>query len=245
MPLRDHFRPPVEKKHSWDELHGMWPAEIVRQLFPISPEGYVAAPGVHLGASFEIDVSAYDPDGSKEHSGKKASGGNGGVATLAPPSPTLTLETDWPDQDEYEVCVYDTRHGRRLVAAVELISPGNKDRPESRRAFVAKVAALLQDDVCVSLVDPVTIRQFNLYGDLLELIGRPDLSADVQDTSLYAATLRGRKRLRARPLLDTWFYSMTVGQPLPALPIWLDVDLRVMLDLETSYEETCRLLHIA
>ena len=22
MPLRDHFRPPVEKRHSWDELHG-------------------------------------------------------------------------------------------------------------------------------------------------------------------------------------------------------------------------------
>jgi hypothetical protein len=31
MPFRDHFRPPVEKKHSWDEHHGMWPAEIVRR----------------------------------------------------------------------------------------------------------------------------------------------------------------------------------------------------------------------
>ena len=38
---------------------------------------------------------------------------------------------------------------------------------------------------------------------------------------------------------------MIVGQPLPPLPIWLDVDLRVMLELEASYEETCRLLHIA
>lgn len=50
MPLRDHFRPPVESRHSWDELHGMWPAVIVQQLFPLLPEGYVAAPGVHLGA---------------------------------------------------------------------------------------------------------------------------------------------------------------------------------------------------
>jgi hypothetical protein len=24
MPLRDHFRPPLEKRHSWDELHGGW-----------------------------------------------------------------------------------------------------------------------------------------------------------------------------------------------------------------------------
>jgi hypothetical protein len=207
MPLRDHFHPPVEKKHSWDALHAMWPAEIVRQLFPILPEGYVAAPGVHLGTFFEIDVSVHD--------------------------------------DEYEVRVYDDRHGRRLVAAIELVSPGNKDRPESRRAFVAKVAALLQEDVCVALVDLVTLRQCNLYGDVLKLIGRPDLAAGVQDTFLYAAALRGRKRLRQRPLLDAWFYPMIVGQPLPALPIWLDVDLSVMLELEASYEETCRLLHIA
>ncbi len=30
MPLRDHFRSPLDDKHSWDELHGMWPAMIVR-----------------------------------------------------------------------------------------------------------------------------------------------------------------------------------------------------------------------
>jgi hypothetical protein len=244
MPLRDHFRPPVEKKHSWDELHGGWPMMIVQQLFPILPKGYVAAPGVHLGTFFEIDVSVYDTEETSERT-EKASAGNGGVATLAPPTPTFAVETDWPDQDEYEVRVYDERHGRRLVAAIELVSPRNKDRPESRRAFVAKVAALLQDDVCVSLVDLVTIRQFNLYGDVLELIGRPDLAAGVQDTFLYAATLRGRKRLQQRSLLEAWFYPMIVGQPLPLLPIWLDVDLRVMLELEVSYEETCRLLHIA
>ena len=94
--------------------------------------------------------------------------------THAPPQPTLTLETELPDQDEYEVRIYDERHGRRLVAAIELISPSNKDRPESRRAFVGKVAALLQRNVCVSLVDVVTIRDFNLYADLLEFVGGND-----------------------------------------------------------------------
>jgi hypothetical protein len=57
--------------------------------------------------------------------------------------------------------------------------------------------------------------------------------------------LRGRKRSGQRSLVETWFYPMIVGQPLPPLPIWLDVDLRLMLELEVSYEETCRLLHIA
>src|SRR6516165_12336298 len=101
MPLRDHFRPPVEKKHSWDELHGGWPMMIVRQLFPILPEGYVAAPGVHLGAFFEIDVSVYDADEAAERREKASVAASGGVATLAPPAPTFTIETDWPNQDEY------------------------------------------------------------------------------------------------------------------------------------------------
>jgi hypothetical protein len=218
---------------------------IVQRLFDTLPDGYVAAPGVHLGAAFEIDVSAYEQDESAPAA--TAAAGNGGAATItwAPPAPTLTLETDLPEQDEYEVRVYDARRGRRLVAAIELVSPSNKDRPEHRRAFVAKAAALLQQDVCVSIVDVVTVRQFNLYADLLALIGRMDPALGPDPPHLYAVTLRGRKRLRGRPLLDTWFYPLVLDRPLLPLPIWLDVDLGVTLDLEASYEDTCRVLRIA
>jgi hypothetical protein len=243
MPLRDHFRPPVERRHSWDELHGMWPAVIVQKLFPLLPDGYVAAPGVHLGTAFEIDVSAYEQD---EPVAAPMPGAGLAVAPHAPPRPTLALETELPDQDEYEVRIYDERHGRRLVAAIELISPSNKDRPESRRAFVGKVAALLQRDVCVSMVDVVTIRDFNFYADLLEFVGGNDPAlAEPGPPSLYAATLRGRRRPRRRSLLETWFYGMHIGRPLPTLPIWLNVDLSIALELESSYEETCRFLRIS
>jgi hypothetical protein len=245
MPLRDHFRLPVEKHHSWDELHGMWPAVIVQQLFPNLPEGYVAAPRVHLGTAFEIDVSAYEQQEPEQAQLANNGGGGAVVAAWAPPQPTLTVETELPDQDEYEVRVYDERHGRRLVAAIELVSPANKDRPESRRAFVAKAAALLQWDVCVSLVDIVTIRQFNLHADLLELIGHADPALGAEPPLLYAVVIRGRKRAGRRSLLDTWFYPMQLGRRLPTLPIWLDVELGVSLDLETSYEECCRVLRIA
>ncbi len=149
------------------------------------------------------------------------------------------------DQDEYEVQIYDERYGRRLVAAIELISPSNKDRPESRRVFVGKVAALLQRNVCVSLVDVVTIRNFNLYADVLEFIGGSDPALENKPPCLYAVTMRGRKRPRQRSLLECWFYPMHIGEPLPALPIWLDVDLSIDLELESSYEETCRYLRIS
>jgi hypothetical protein len=46
------------------------------------------------------------------------------------------LETELADTDQYEVRIYDTRRHRRLVAAVELISPSNKDRSRARAQFV-------------------------------------------------------------------------------------------------------------
>src|SRR6516164_1759877 len=54
MPLRDHFRPPVSLQATWDALHGMWPAEIVRHLRQRLPQGYVAAPTVHPGSQVEV-----------------------------------------------------------------------------------------------------------------------------------------------------------------------------------------------
>ena len=39
--------------------------------------------------------------------------------------------------------------------------------------------------------------------------------------------------------------ARALGHPLPTLPLWLSEDLWVMLDLEPTYEDTCRVLHIA
>ena len=58
--------------------------------------------------------------------------------------------------DDIEVQLYDLRDGKRLVAALELISPGNKDRAEARRAFGAKCVAYLQRGIGLVIVDIVT-----------------------------------------------------------------------------------------
>ena len=111
------------------------------------------------------------------------------------------------NQDEYEVRVYDDRVGRRLVAAIEMVSPSNKDRPESRRASVAKIAALLLRDVLVSLVDIVTIREFNLYEGLFESIGVSDPTLEREPPCFYAVTVRAKRGAQAS-LFNSWFYPM-------------------------------------
>jgi hypothetical protein len=217
---------------------------IVQDLTKKLPQDYTAEPRVHLGSYFEIDVCGYEDD-SAAASRTTADYGTGGVvtATWAPPKPTLKLDADLTEQYEYEVLVYDQERGRQLVAAIEIVSPGNKDRPETRQAFVAKCAAMLQKRVCVSIVDLVTTRRFNLYTKLLDLIDRSDPAFAPKPPATYAVTCRGRK-VRDKPRFETWAYPLVVGQPLPTLPIWLTEDLAVPLDLEASYEEACRALRI-
>jgi hypothetical protein len=217
---------------------------MVQRLSPLLPEDYTAEPRVHLGSYFEIDVCAYEDDEPKglEYSSRQDSGGVA-TATRAPPQPTFTADADLTEQYEYEVLVYDQSRGRTLVAAVEIVSPANKDRPENRRAFVTKCAAMLQKGVCVSIVDLVTTRQFNLYAELLAFIDRPDPAFASNPPSVYAVTCRCRKDGRASKF-ESWAYPLAVGQPLPNLPIWLSDELNVWLELEASYEETCRVLRI-
>jgi NitT/TauT family transport system ATP-binding protein len=62
MPLRDHFRPPIWTRSSWEGFHGMWPAMMVQQLVQVLPKQYVAEPRVHLGDYCEIDVCAFEED---------------------------------------------------------------------------------------------------------------------------------------------------------------------------------------
>jgi hypothetical protein len=242
MPLRDHFRSPVNDKHRWDAVHGLWPGMLVRELFDLLPPPYQAEPKIHLGAPIEIDVAALADD-------SLAAGGPGegagGTATLVELAPTFTVEADLSEQDEYEVRIYDADRDRRLVAAIEIVSPSNKDRPDSREIFVGKVVSLLQQDVCVALVDLVSVRQANLYAEVLALLGRSDPNLGPNPPHLYAVSLRARKRPKAAALLDAWFFPLGVDRPLPALPLWLSADLRVTVPFESSYEETCRLLHIA
>ena len=137
MPLRDHFRPPLDDVHSWDELHGRWPMMIVQELIEVLPEPYFAAPGVHLGTLYEVDIGTYRRPVAEANDFGVAKGGVA-VATYAPPEPTLTLEPQLPNQDVYEVRIYDSRRNRQLVAAIEIVSPSNKDRPKIAQRSLPK-----------------------------------------------------------------------------------------------------------
>lgn len=241
MPLRDHFRSPLDDRRHWEGMHATWPVMIVGDLRAKLPKGYFAEPRVHSGSSAEIDVVTFEEEGVPAG---RTSEGNRGVATAvwAPPRPTLVIATDLPAQDVYEVRIYDERRRARLVAAIEIVSPANKDRPESRRAFVAKCAGLLQERVSVVIVDIVTKRTANLYAELIEFLG--ESGSRVESGSLYSAACRMTK-LGDLWRLEAWAQTLNLQKALPVMPLWLADDLAIPLELDKSYEESCHLLGIA
>ena len=151
---------------------------------------------------------------------------------------------------EYEVRIFDAERNRRLVAAIEIVSPANKDRPEHRQVFVAKCAALLRQGVSVVIVDLVTVRQFNLYGELLELIEQSDPALGEEPPWTYAVSCRWHRKAETKPkdamrtIFEAWNHTLAVGETLPTLPLWLSDDFAVPLELESSYQQACSDLRI-
>jgi hypothetical protein len=246
MPLLDHFRPPIWNRSSWQGLHGGWPMVIVQQMQSLLPDGFVAEPRVNLGSHFEIDVCTFEEEHPSEQPEKapQSQSVTQSATRYAVAEPTLATETEITEEYCYEVLIFDETRDRSLVAAIELVSPGNKDRVENREAFVRKCLALLRQEVCVTIVDLVTIRQFNLYGQLLETLQRTQPGFSATEPSIYASTSRYKKRPKASQL-DSWAYALQLGEKLPTLPIWLGEDRAIPLDLESSYWETCIALRIA
>ncbi|HSZ56049.1 MAG TPA: DUF4058 family protein [Tepidisphaeraceae bacterium] len=240
MPLLDHFNPPLHPARHWESFHSQWAGEIAnvlnRQLLPAN---YFAEIQVHVGSRVEIDVAAMHDEAAEARSIPDE--GGVAVATRAArpwsaPAAVMSMPALFPDS--IEVLVYGMESGYTLVAALELVSPGNKDRAETRRGFAAKCATYLQQGIGLIVVDVVTDRGGNLHNELVALLGAGAqfITADEQ---LYAVAYRPVRRPND-PRIDVWPASLAVGRPLPTLPLALDKGLCLPLDLEAPYVEACR-----
>jgi hypothetical protein len=234
MPLLDHFRPPLYPRYPWESFHTFWAVAIAERLNSMLPQRYLATVQTHLGSQVEADVAEWE--GPSRGEDELADGQGGGVAVQpwAPPVATFVMPADFPDN--FEVHVRDRLEDARLVAAVELVSPRNKDRPESRRAFGAKCAAYLQRGIGLVTLDIVTSRQFNLHNEMIGVMGLGDEFAMRAETTLYAVAYRPLRR-EEKNEIDVWPVTLSLGNPLPLLPLALKGSQAIPLDLEAAYTD--------
>jgi hypothetical protein len=238
MPLLDHFRPPLLGRRHWEGFHGCWAATIADRLNGnMLPPEYFAEFQVTFGTRIEVDVATFTEAGLSE----AASSDGGAVAVQtrawAPPTPAAVMPGMFPD--DFEIQVYSSAAGPVLVAAIELVSPANKDRDDTRRAFAAKCAAYLQRGIGLIVIDIVTARHANLHDELVTLLGHDARFAFPEPAPLYATAYRPVHRA-GRNEIDLWREPLALGQALPTLPLAVRGLASLPIDLDGTYTEACK-----
>ena len=158
----------------------------------------------------------------------------GGTATLAAPSARVVQKIERVNyakrQDRVAI-----RHGRgRVVAIIELLSPGNKEGRHAFRSFVEKSADILSQGINLLVVDlfPPTPRDpQGIHRAVLDEFAESEPFDFLPDKPLTVASYIGGDRPTA------YVDSLAVGDPLPASPLFLTEFDHVPCPLEASYAE--------
>jgi hypothetical protein len=231
MPLQDHFHPPLSSRRHWQAFHNSWATYLSSQLNQKLPQGYFAEANVQFG--IEIDVASFqeptsDPGENTTIAGRLP-------MDWAPPAPNASVAFTALEEN-VEIVIFGKETGPILAGAIELISPGNKDRPAHRDAFIHKCAYYLQSGIGLIVVDVVTDRRAQLHQELMEKLQSP--IPELLPADLYAVAYRPLRR-ENQTQLDIWSVPLTIGNSLPVLPLWLRGEICLPVDFETAYERTC------
>jgi hypothetical protein len=240
MPVHDWTRVDPGIFHSF---HLRWIAAIGDALNGgLLPDDYYALAEQRGGKTFEADVLTLeraDRSGSDAESGPFSNGGAGGGTALAVAAPVLapTAEASLAFYRRKQSALV-VRHvsGDRMVAVIEIVSPGNKSGRTAFRDFVDKSTSLLMNGIHLLIVDlfpPGKRDPDGLHAAIW------DDAADEPDEA-PAGPLPDGKPLAAMAYevgtgLRAYVQPMGVGDPVPAVPLFLGANAYVMPPLDETY----------
>lgn len=217
----------------WEGVHHLWIADLLRWVKPRLPEGYRA----YIGAAPRVAVGA--PAEQPDVGVHKTHGQTPEKATNGPPRVNIAGAARMAPDQEIAVAVIDPESAlfveshQRLVAAVELISPRNKDRPIARATYLARYAGYLLEGVHLLLID--------VHPRPAGFSFAEQIAAQLQFTqeslpAPFAVSYRvGEPAATGGRILGIWRRALQAAQRLPVLPLPLSVDAEVPVDLEATY----------
>jgi hypothetical protein len=220
----------------WDGVHHFWITHLFNWLKPRLPDEYRA----YVGSVPALTVTAAPerPDVAVRHWLPEPP---------VEPKPEQTPSADLPlDEPIVEVAtltldpqtaLYVAYRGR-LVAAIELISPHNKDRPSARAAYLHRYLSYLQEGANLLLVDvhrrPVNFSFADALNQELHLTKVPPVAAPL--AVVYRV---GEPAPEGGRFMAVWPRALTIGKPLPTMNLPLTVKTAVPVDLEATYSRAC------
>ncbi len=234
MPMHDWLRVKAGVYHNF---HFRWIAAIMDRLNAgLLPAGYFAMAEQIIGQP-ESDVVALETFApvSPPRNGER------GVATAPIRSQTRFVVQYPPETQRYARKTHRVvvRHELgKVVAVVEVVSPGNKDRQHSLRTFVDKCVDLLDQQVNLLIIDPFPAGAHDAYGihQLISAVYSDEPFALPADKPLTFVAYP------VSPLLTAYVEPIAVGDPLPDMPLFLCDDQGTNVPLEETYETTWRVL---
>lgn len=163
----------------------------------------------------------------------------GGATTLAQTPPrvrfTSILSTPRSRRRPRAVVIrHVTNH--RVVALIEVVSPGNKSSHQAMRSFLDKVTTLITRGIHLLVVDllPPGKRDPNrIHGAVCTACGEPVPQWPAGEPVTLASYAGG-------PSPTAYVETVAVGDPLPEMPLFLLPQWYVNVPLETTYEQTWR-----
>jgi hypothetical protein len=228
MPLHEWTDRP-----GWEGMRHLWIAELLRWVKPRLPAGYRAfigaAPLLAVGAPEgrpDVGVRRW-PDSPAVDTDSASAGAASGSAGEIEPDIELAVATLDPG-----TALWVERQGR-LVAAVELIAPRNKDRPSARDAYLARYLGYLLESVHLLLVD---VHRRPIGFSVVDRIAA-ELSIDQEPhpAPLAVSYRVGEPAATGGRYLAIWRRSLAPGSSLPTLPLPLTTHTAVPVDLERTY----------
>lgn len=230
MPVHDWTKVDAGIFH---DLHVAWLPELRKALNGgLLPDGYYALAEQHAGRTIP-DVLTLHTDPASPEALPLPSGSGGTAVAEKPPRVRrkLTVETAYTTRRRSLA----VRHvsGHRLIALVEILSPGNKDRVRSIEEFADKAVAALEAGIHLLLVDlfpPGPHDPDGMHGPIFRRLERSDTVYDLpRDEPLTLASY-----VAAAPIA-VYLEHLAVGAALPDMPLFLDPDRYIDVPLEPTY----------
>ena len=228
MPLHDWTDRP-----GWEGMHHLWITELLRWIKPRLPAPYRAfigsAPLLAIGGppprpDWEFASGLWMPIRQRQ---PQRTGATSEQASSIEPDEEIAVATIDPT-----TALFVERQSR-LVAAVEVISPRNKDRPVSRNAYLARYVSYLMDGVHAMLID---VHRRPLSFSFADAIARElDLSQPPLPAPCAVCYRVGEPAAAGGRMLAIWRRPLVIDQPLPAIALPLTENLSVPIDLEHTY----------
>jgi hypothetical protein len=218
------------------DFHNVWLGEL-RTLFNegLLPGDYYALAEQHAGEYVADVLTLHASDPAEELPPIPPSEG-GLLLAEAPPNVRRKLTADEAYRRRQRTLAIRHVSGHRLVALIEIVSPGNKDRREHVEQFVAKAAEALEYGVHVMVVDVFPPGRHDPRG----MPGAVWDRCDGQPYELPSDEPLSAVSYLAGPPVEAYIEHMAVGGALPEMPLFLRSERYIPAPLEAAYQAAYR-----